>query len=614
MLKFTTIRTDKQNKQHLKLQTIEDLMKSAGSDFVSKNVQALREYAQLEPDYVEHQDLSRLPVVYPAFEAKADERGDVQLTHFNGILTLSIGQLDARRSQEEAESVKRMAAMLPMTVAALVGSSGRTVKVLVRICRPDGTLPQGGEESERLCRQAYPLACRLYAVALSSLQIVSRPAVTPAMRRDETNMLHAGFRMSYDAKPCVNPNAAPLLVLEDMGEPDYEEVRSVQESGNEAVVKETQMLIDTLENRYAFRYNSIMGYVEYCSKDGSFYGWRPVDERVRNSLVVEVRLKGINAWDRDINRYVTSNRVRHYDPVDDYLWELRGKWDGRDYIGELAATVPTNNPYWPEWFRTWFLGMVAQWQHHTQRYGNSLVPLLISKQGYNKSTFCKSLITNELQWGYNDSLVLSEKKSVLQAMSQFLLINLDEFNQISPKVQEGFLKNIVQLASVKVKPPYGKHVESFPRRASFIATANVSDLLTDPSGSRRFIGVELTGPINMRRNINHRQLYAQAVALLSQGVPHWLDEEQTLKVMEMNRMFQLRTPEEMYFSECFDIAADEREGKWMSATAIFDRIRKHARSALRNANIQRFGRVLANIDGLQRRKVRNGSEYLVKPL
>ena len=79
-----------------------------------------------------------------------------------------------------------------------------------------------------------------------------------------------------------------------------------------------------------------------------------------------------------------------------------------------------------------------------------------------------SLLPPELQWGYNDSLVLSEKKSVLQAMSQFLLINLDEFNQISPKIQEGFLKNLVQLSSVKVKRPYGRHVEDLPRLASFI--------------------------------------------------------------------------------------------------------------------------------------------------
>ena len=399
-----------------------------------------------------------------------------------------------------------------------------------------------------------------------------------------------------------------------MSELPYEDVREVQKSSNSTIAQHTQSLIDLLESRYSFRANRVMGYVEYFSKNHSFYGWRPVDERVQNSMVMEARLEGLDVWDRDVNRFLKSGRVKLFDPVNDYLQELYGKWDGRDYIGELAARVPTNNPLWPKWFQTWFLAMVEQWQRSTLRYGNSMVPLLISKQGYNKSTFCKSILPSELQWGYNDSLVLSEKKSVLQAMSQFLLINLDEINQISPKVQEGFLKNVVQLASVKVKPPYGKHVENFPRRASFIATANVSDILTDPTGSRRFIGIELTGPINMTRPINYRQLYAQAVDMLSKGTPHWLDEEQTREVMASNQQFQQRSAEEMYFLECFDIAENEAEGTWMSATAIFNRIRKQAGSALRNASLLKFSRMLANIEGIQRRRISAGSEYLVRKL
>ncbi len=612
MTKFTVIRTDKKNVQHVKLQTIEEIMKSVRSDFVNRNVQELREYAAAS-EYLGRPNMSRLPKVHPAFEAKVDKQGDMQIQHINGLLTLSIGLLDARNSREEARSVKRMVSILPTTVAAFMGSSGKTVKVIVSISRPDGSMPQNDEDAEKLFRQAYPLACRIYGVALDSLQTVNRLTVGSALR-DGTKLLYAGFRMSYDDEPYVSANAVPLLIPEEMSELPYEDVREVQKSSNSTIAQHTQSLIDLLESRYSFRANRVMGYVEYFSKNHSFYGWRPVDERVQNSMVMEARLEGLDVRDRDGNRFLKSGRVKLFDPVNDYLQELYGKWDGRDYIGELAARVPTNNPLWPKWFQTWFLAMVEQWQRSTLRYGNSMVPLLISKQGYNKSTFCKSILPSELQWGYNDSLVLSEKKSVLQAMSQFLLINLDEFNQISPKVQEGFLKNVVQLASVKVKPPYGKHVENFPRRASFIATANVSDILTDPTGSRRFIGIELTGPINMTRPINYRQLYAQAVDMLSKGTPHWLDEEQTREVMASNQQFQQRSAEEMYFLECFDIAENEAEGTWMSATAIFNRIRKQAGSALRNASLLKFSRMLANIEGIQRRRISAGSEYLVRKL
>ena len=140
--------------------------------------------------------------------------------------------------------------------------------------------------------------------------------------------------------------------------------------------------------------------------------------------------------------------------------------------------------------------MVRQWQSSIyDRYGNQIAPLLISKQGWNKSTFIQSLLPPELQWGFTNQLDVSEKRQTLQAMSQFLLINLDEFNQISPQLQQGFLKNVITLPCVKVKRPYGKHVEPFPRMASFIGATNQADVLTDPSGGRRFLGIELTGPI-----------------------------------------------------------------------------------------------------------------------
>jgi len=290
---------------------------------------------------------------------------------------------------------------------------------------------------------------------------------------------------------------------------------------------------------------------------------------------------------------------------------VQGKWDGRDYIGELARRVPTTNPHWERWFRTWFLAMVAQWLGRNYRYGNAIAPLLISKQGYNKSTFCKSLIPDELQWGYNDNLILDEKKAVLQAMSQFLLINLDEFNQIRPAVQSGFLKNLIQLASVKVKRPYGKHVEDFPRLASFIATANVTDILSDPTGTRRFIGIELTGPIDVKHRVNHDQLYAQAQELLRQGEPCYLDEEQTRLVMKSNLQFRLESPEEQLFHEFFTPATSDQEGQWMTAAAIFQEMKSKVGSSLRIANIRTFGRFLSNLDSLTRRRSRYGTEYLV---
>ena len=616
-MKITTIRTDKKNKQHVKTMKAEVLIKKMQADNRYSDIEHLRDYVMYAASYTTYANLHRLPYVYPSAEMRQTAEGLLTTKAFTGLLTLTVEKL---RERNEAEEVKRMAAILPCTFAALNGSSLRSVKIIVKTCRPDGSLPQTEEEMEAYCQQVYPLLCRLYEPILSMAKTSESVSVMPAVRSQEQQLLHAGFRTTVDEHPYYREDAIALRIPADVAMPDANATMTTNSTATEEpaddaadkVMQTTRRLIDFMEQHYAFRSNEIMGYVEYRSKEKWLYGWRPVDERAQNGMAMEARLAGLNVWDKDVNRYLKSDRVKRYNPVQDYLWSLYDKWDGHDYIADMARRVPTKNPHWQLWFRTWFLGMVSQWLGRNFRYGNAMVPLLISKQGYNKSTFCKSLIPYDLQWGYTDSLVLSERKSVLQAMSQFLLINLDEFNQISPTVQDGFLKNLVQLVSVKVKRPYGKHVEEFPRLASFIATSNMTDILSDPTGSRRFMGIEVTGPIDMSAPIPYDQLYAQAMWLLDHKEPHWLNDEQTRQLIDSNRQFQMLSPEEMFFHECFDIPERDEDGQYMTTAAIFSVIKRKAGSAIRNGNIRSFGRFLTNIDQLKRKRTRYGTEYLVQ--
>ena len=309
-------------------------------------------------------------------------------------------------------------------------------------------------------------------------------------------------------------------------------------------------MIDFLTTHYAFRYNTVMNCTEYRPVDSPASSFEPLDLRTRRRIILEVQREGIEVSQNDIRNYIDSDYVRQYDPVGDYLAECEGVWDGHDHIGDLARTVPTDTPLWREWFTTWLLAMVSQWQNQSSRlYGNSVAPLLISPQGYNKSTFCRRLLPDALKWGYTDSLALSDRRQVMLAMSQQLLINLDEFNQISPRVQQGFLKNIIQLPSVKVKRPFGTHIEELPRKASFIATSNMTDILADPSGNRRFIGIELTAPIDTSRVPDHRQLFAQALQLLRNGRRSWFDKAETEQIMLWNRRYEIQELSLIHISE-----------------------------------------------------------------
>ena len=372
----------------------------------------------------------------------------------------------------------------------------------------------------------------------------------------------------------------------------------------------TRRLLNYLERKYEMRFNTALGCTE-TRKAGSNEPFVPVDERMRNTIAIKARLDGIDAWDKDIRRYTESDFVKAFNPVDIFLKGLRGRWDGKNHIEALADCVPNDNTRWAEWFHTWFLAMVAQWMGLDTSHGNSVAPLLISRQGYRKSTFCKQLLPEALQWGYNDNLIISEKQNTLRAMTQSLLINIDEFNTLSAKTQDGFLKNVMQLANIKIRQPYRQQQVTLPRIASFIATANVSDIFSDPSGCRRFIAVTLTGPIRLPEHIDYEQLYAQAVAELDSGRRYWFDEADTQDIMENNVQYQQRTPAEALFLDCFSIPKDLTKGAYMTAASIFSLLRKRYGSQLNLTSLSHFGRVLANIPNLHSKHSSHGTEYLV---
>ena len=510
------------------------------------------------------------------------------------------------------EEAKRSAAFLPSTFAAVESADGLGIHILVKYTDDDGKLVEEESAAEQLYCNAFAVASSVYQAVVRGTLVASSPTL-----QDE-------FLMTFDKAPFFNVKASPLKVSgmlkreilerQQVGAdvmPDGEEADGDDDKKKEGVKETIQRMIKFLNDKYSFRYNTIMKYTEYMQRDG-WQMFRPVDPRMQKQMTLEVQLADIRVSIKDVRNYLESNMISNYYPVDDYLLECDGKWDGKDHIRRLARTVPTDNPYWEDWFYTWFLAMVDQWRGYDRRtYGNSIVPLLISRQGFNKSTFCRRLIPDDMQWGYNDNLVLSEKRQVLQAMSQFLLINLDEFNQIPAKVQQGFLKNLVQLPSVKVKRPYGGHVEEFPRLASFIATSNMDDVLFDPTGNRRFLGVELTGPIDVSERPNYKQLYAQALAALERGDKPYFDAATTANIMTWNSRYQVEQPIEQCFFDTFAVAKDKTEGQYMSVAAIYKELKSKYGATLVGNSLISFGRKLKNIDGIIHRHSLNGTEYLI---
>lgn len=189
-------------------------------------------------------------------------------------------------------------------------------------------------------------------------------------------------------------------------------------------------LEEFMERRYEFRFNTVSSDLEFRQKDSIHFYFQPVDQRARNSISMDALQEGIKVWDRDVNRYLASNRVPLYNPVEDYLCSV-GRWDGKDRIHALADLVPCNNPHWRQLFYRWFLNMVAHWRGLNKQYANSTSPLLVGAQGFRKSTYCRIILPPELRFGYTDSLDFGSKRDAEMYLGRFMLINIDEFDQVS---------------------------------------------------------------------------------------------------------------------------------------------------------------------------------------
>ena len=604
-MKITVIRTNRQHQLCVTNRSIGHLLERMLKDDSKFTIQKFRDMVpSMNFGYDGYKDMPTWHRVYPAAEFQKDENGNLRMKAFNGLLLLSFRNI---LKPEDVQLVKKQAAFLPSTLIAVTGADGRSVEILVKFTDEKGELPTDEEHADRLYQSAYRHILPIYQSVIHAEIASQKPSI------------RSYFLLTLDTQPYYNPQAVALKVDEKLMHqettPSIPDAKSdptdKKEKGMKGSKENIEKMMKYLNEKYDLRYNMVMKYTEYVPKDKEWIGFQAVEPRVQKSLTLEVQLAGINVSIKDVRNFLESNFIKNYNPVEEFLFTCYDNWDGKDHIRALARTVPTNNPHWEDWFYTWFLAMVEQWHNRTGRqYGNSVAPLLISKQGYNKSTFCRRLIPPQLQWGYTDNLILSEKRQVLQAMSQCLLINLDEFNQISAKVQQGFLKNLIQLPNVKYKPPYGSHVQEFPRTASFIATSNMDDILTDPSGNRRFIGIELTGPIDVSVRPNYQQLFAQAEKAIWNGEKTYFDAEQTALIMENNRRYQQIDPVMQCFSESFTPTEDENEGTFMTAAAIFSELKAKYGASLEAKSLLSFGRCLKNIDGLKRKRTMKGTEYL----
>ena len=366
-----------------------------------------------------------------------------------------------------------------------------------------------------------------------------------------------------------------------------------------------------LTANYDMRKNLMTGVAEYRMKYSEDQTFKPLTIEVRNDMTIEAREQGLKSWDQDVNRFIDSTRIEQYDPINTWLDKLP-QWDGQDRIKELAARVPTEQPHWEKYLRYWLTGMVAQWRESDKQLtGNALTPLLIGRQGCGKTRFCKILLPPELRDYYNDKLNFKNEFDLNIALTSFALINIDEFDKTTNS-QQIVLKYLLSSSDVKFRPPYGKTIKQYRRYTSFIGTTNQMQPLVDPTGSRRFVcvGIPTGKNIDFTDNLDHRQLYAQALYLFNKGERFWLEDDEIQTLIEENVPYQRTIDLVEMINETFRKPKDG-EGRWWGTTEILSTFAsRYAYFDSKRATPTLLGKAMNNFRFSFKHRMVNGcSEY-----
>ena len=98
----------------------------------------------------------------------------------------------------------------------------------------------------------------------------------------------------------------------------YQECKGFGKKNSIGREQETAFLLEEFMNRrYEFRYNTVLDDLEYRQRDSIHFYFKPVDKRVRNSISICALKEGINAWDRDVDRFLNSEYVPLHNPVEE---------------------------------------------------------------------------------------------------------------------------------------------------------------------------------------------------------------------------------------------------------------------------------------------------------
>ena len=365
-----------------------------------------------------------------------------------------------------------------------------------------------------------------------------------------------------------------------------------------------------LSTHYEFRYNTVLGRTEYRSKNDAHFS--KVGRYEINTLRREIDNDiGIITSSDNLYSIIESSFSPRINPIQEYFKALplvdvsSSSPFSLKAIPELASCVVVrNHEKWLPYLTKWLVAVVANAMDDRECRNHTCL-VLTGEQGKFKTTFLNLLCPPAL-YGYSyTGKIYPQEKDTLTYIGQNLIVNIDDQLKALNKRDENELKNLITCPMVKYRMPYDKYVEEHPHLASFVASVNGNDFLTDPTGSRRFLPFEvLSIDIERAKAISVNNVYAEAKALLKSGFRYWFDDDEIAELYRESEDFQVQTAEMELLLRCFEKPTEDESYSLMTTTEILTYLGIYTHQPL---VAKRMGEALKKAGYIKVSKRRNGS-------
>ena len=314
--------------------------------------------------------------------------------------------------------------------------------------------------------------------------------------------------------------------------------------------------------------------------------WREMTKHDINSIVCHAAQEyDANITSREVMTALQSDLIPDVHPLREYVLSC-GEWteeqpDWIDWVASQVRVKPLGDEakgdkargerLWRACFKKWFVAMVASWMK--DEVVNHQVLVLIGKQGIFKTTWLEHLIPPHLR-AYACKLANSNdlNKDERLRIAEFGLISLDEIDSMNNR-ELNQLKSVITATDVNERAAYAYTKERRVRLASFCASGNRRDFLTDITGNRRWLPFEVESIQNPFTTIlPYERMYAQAWALAQDPLfSYWFDLEEIEVLEQHNQYFRDESNEEQLLPILFDVPAEDR-GEFMTTAQISERL------------------------------------------